>query len=354
MPRFSLILLVVSALFLTACPAPSVPTPETDITAFSADPATITAGEETTLRWTVTGEDLTLTIDNGVGTVTGTSLRVAPAETTAYTLSATGSDGSDTATITVAVNPKTEAPKITAFEATPASIFAGEESVLSWTLTGSAATLSIDNGVGEVTGTSTTIFPIETTTYTLTASNSAGSDSATFSVTVEPPPFVETTFASGEKEGWAVSSATLATFSEGGSGGGNNNGYIGVTLPTDGMTSYYVAPRKFRTNWLTYDQLSFDVFSSGGEYFTGESPNRGDVFLANGAFTAQRLFANRPGTEWESFVIPLSDDGGWLLGGGATSLDEVLRRVTSFQIRAEYGMGTDSSGLDNVRLDSND
>ena len=355
MPRLAFLLLLVSTFFLTACPAPSEPVPETKIRVFIANPSTITAGEETTLTWAVAGEDVTLTIDNGVGAVSGTSVNIAPDATSAYTLSAIGTNGTDSETVTVTVNPKLEPPTITSFEATPSTIFSGEQSTLSWTLTGDAATLTIDNRVGEVTGTEIEVSPTKTTEYTLTASNNAGSNSATLTVTVDPPLFIESTFDGTNKDGWAVNSATLENPGEGGSGGGDGNGYIKIPpLPSNSVASYYVAPLKYRTEWLNYDQLSFDLFSSGGDYFTGESPNRGDVFLANGSLTAQRLFTDRPAAEWESFVIPLSDDGGWILGGGATSLEQVLRRVTNFQIRAEYGMGADTSGLDNVRLVSND
>ena len=76
----------------------------------------------------------------------------------------------------------------------------------------------------------------------------------------------------------------------------------------------------------------------------------GDVFLANGGLTAQRLFDGRPPEDWKTFEVPLSDDGSWILGGGAQHLTDVLTNVTDFQVRAEYGVGDDTSGLDNVYL----
>jgi hypothetical protein len=60
-------------------------------------------------------------------------------------------------------------PVIRVFVASPASIAPGGTTTLSFSVNG-ATTLSIDNGVGDVTGTtSTVVSPATTTTYTLTA-----------------------------------------------------------------------------------------------------------------------------------------------------------------------------------------
>ena len=77
-----------------------------------------------------------------------------------------------------------EAPVIHAFSASPATIAPGESSTLSWSVTGASA-LRIDPGIGEVTGSSMTVSPGETTEYTLTASNAAGASTAKTTVTVE-------------------------------------------------------------------------------------------------------------------------------------------------------------------------
>ena len=70
------------------------------------------------------------------------------------------------------------------FEATPATIAAGEISILSWQITG-AATVEIDNGIGTVATTGEKeVTPAVTTTYKLTAT-AAGGAITTISVTVE-------------------------------------------------------------------------------------------------------------------------------------------------------------------------
>src|SRR3982751_684329 len=66
------------------------------IRSFTASPATINSGSVATLNWSVRSAR-SLTIDNGVGTVAGTSVSVRPAQTTTYTLTATNSRGAVTA-----------------------------------------------------------------------------------------------------------------------------------------------------------------------------------------------------------------------------------------------------------------
>ncbi|MBZ5619489.1 MAG: hypothetical protein LAQ69_12310 [Acidobacteriia bacterium] len=147
------------------------------ITSFTATPATVSPGQSSTLRWAVTGSP-GLIVNPGVGAVTGTSVKVTPSATTTYTLSATNSFGSITATATVTVG---SSPSITSFTATPAMVSPGQSSTLTWAVTGSPS-LIVNPDVGAVTGTSVQVTPSATASYTLTAANSFGS--ATKSVTV--------------------------------------------------------------------------------------------------------------------------------------------------------------------------
>ncbi len=100
---FSLISGVLILLFITGCTGvtPSDPI----ISSFSASPSTITAGESSTLSWSVT-DATSVSIDNGVGSValTGTTA-VDPETTTTYTLTATNASGSVSATTIITVNP---------------------------------------------------------------------------------------------------------------------------------------------------------------------------------------------------------------------------------------------------------
>lgn len=75
-------------------------------------------------------------------------------------------------------------PLITSFTATPATISAGQTSTLAWAVS-NASGLSINQGVGAVSGSSVAVSPLQSTTYTLTASNGAGSVNQSVTVTVQ-------------------------------------------------------------------------------------------------------------------------------------------------------------------------
>jgi len=73
------------------------------ISSFTATPSSIAVGGSTTLMWQVSGTSYVI-ISPGVGAVRGTSVSIAPAATTTYTLYATGPYGRTTASTTVSVN----------------------------------------------------------------------------------------------------------------------------------------------------------------------------------------------------------------------------------------------------------
>ncbi len=169
---------------VTATALVAVGNPPT-IASFKATPAAVPTGQSSTLSWTVTGSP-SLVISPTVGAVTGTSVAVKPSATTSYTLTATNTFGSATSAVSVMVG---SPPAITSFKATPAMVAPGQSSTLSWTVTGSPG-LVINPGVGAVTGTSVTVKPSATTSYTLTATNSFGSVAVAVSVTVGSPPTI--------------------------------------------------------------------------------------------------------------------------------------------------------------------
>jgi peptidoglycan-associated lipoprotein len=119
--KITLICLAISiALFAAGCkkkvpappppPAPVVtppapPAPKAPVVGqFTAEPSSIQRGQSATLRWDVSGDVTSVTINQGVGTVPGTGSRqVSPTNSTTYTLSASGPGGSVTASATVSV-----------------------------------------------------------------------------------------------------------------------------------------------------------------------------------------------------------------------------------------------------------
>ncbi len=151
---------------------------------FSANPATILPGQQSTLTWVIMNAT-SATISPGVGNVdphTG-SVSVSPSATTTYTLSATGANGTINQSVTVTVGPAPAGnPQILRFEANPVSITPGQSSTLSWTTTG-ASTVTISGLGNEPLNGSATVTPQQTTTYTLTATSSDGK-SVTAPVTV--------------------------------------------------------------------------------------------------------------------------------------------------------------------------
>jgi hypothetical protein len=77
-------------------------------------------------------------------------------------------------------------PIINSFTADSTIIDEGDSVTLSWTVT-DATTVTINQGIGSIAlSGSTSVSPISTTTYTLTATNSAGSSLATVTITVNP------------------------------------------------------------------------------------------------------------------------------------------------------------------------
>ncbi len=81
------------------------------ISSFSASPSTINVGQSATLSWSVVGATL-LSINQGVGSVTGTTRTVSPSVTTTYTLTAVNSFGTSTRTALVNVNTSTTTPPV--------------------------------------------------------------------------------------------------------------------------------------------------------------------------------------------------------------------------------------------------
>ena len=78
-------------------------------------------------------------------------------------------------------------PVISTFTTTPESITTGESSTLSWDVSG-AVTVTVGSKIGSAALTRTSVVsPATTTTYTLTATNAAGSVSAIVTVLVAIP-----------------------------------------------------------------------------------------------------------------------------------------------------------------------
>jgi len=103
------------------------------------------------------------------GSISSSGAYTAPPTPGTATLRATSvADSTKSREATVTINAQPLPPSINSFTASPATINSGQSSTLSWTVSG-ATSLSIDNGVSTVTGTSRVVAPSATTTYKLTA-----------------------------------------------------------------------------------------------------------------------------------------------------------------------------------------
>ncbi len=184
--------------------------PQPPTCTLSASPSSITTGGASTLNWGTTNAT-SVTIDQGVGSVgTFGSRTVAPAQTTNYTLTATGAGGTVRCYTSVTVNQPPQPPTCT-LNANPTSITTGGASTLSWT-TSNATSVSINQGIGAVSpGGSMNVTPWGTTTYTLTATGNGGSVNCQTTITVNQPPQPPTcTLSASPTSVLAGNSATLS------------------------------------------------------------------------------------------------------------------------------------------------
>jgi hypothetical protein len=154
---------------------------------FSVTPATLPLGGGTvTVSWNVLGASSVSIVPGRAEAEAQGQFFMTVDETTTFVLSATNASGTSTSTVTVLVDEVVQLPPIIlAFTASPASLPAGGgDSQLSWAILGPGVTVAID-GIGDLTGqTGVTVHPTETTTYTLRATNAAGSVSRDVAVTV--------------------------------------------------------------------------------------------------------------------------------------------------------------------------
>ncbi|HEX7508150.1 MAG TPA: kelch repeat-containing protein, partial [Polyangia bacterium] len=212
------------------------------IASFTALPASIPPGGSATLRWAVTGAT-TLSIDQGIGLVTGTNTAVVtPAQTTTYTLTAQNAAGASvTSQAQVTVPPL---PSILSFTASPASISAGQSATLTAVFVN--GTGSIDNGIGPVTvGVGVSTGPLQAgATYTLTVlSPTGGSTSAQVTVSVGPSPAIVSFTSAATSLASGKATTLTATFVNG--AGSIDNGIGSVSSGISVSTGLLVASTTF-------------------------------------------------------------------------------------------------------------
>jgi phospholipase C len=155
------------------------PPAQPQITQFTASPTAVSGGQTTTITWATTNATSVAISppvpqgeDTGPLPTAGSSV-VPVSSTTAFTITATGSGGSTTKSLTV------EVPFTLSLTASPSTIAPAQPVTLIWQVTGGTATaLSINNGVCApcaLPQSSATVSPAGTATYTATATAADGS-----------------------------------------------------------------------------------------------------------------------------------------------------------------------------------
>lgn len=150
----------------TAISAPktiTVTQPPPQIT-FTANPACIVLGDNSTLSWTITGATNAAINGQSVNPISGT-MTVTPNSTTTYTLVASNEGGSAEARATVTVSIP---PAINLFTATPSCVMPGGSSVIRWNVANAASVTINGTPVNPLSG-SMTVTPATDTTYTIAA-----------------------------------------------------------------------------------------------------------------------------------------------------------------------------------------
>jgi hypothetical protein len=151
----------------------------------SANPSSIILGSSTTLTWSTSG-DITSVNISGIGNVsTSGSLSISPSGSGNWTLNAINPayTTQDTVTVTVLI------PPVVTMSFDNDTIVLGENATLTWSVTGDADRMTIDNGIGVTTLNGyQTVTPTQSIVYTGTATGLGGTGSGTAVLTVLPPP----------------------------------------------------------------------------------------------------------------------------------------------------------------------
>jgi len=211
------------------------------VQSFEAAPAVLSAGEYSTLTWTVKGASKVV-IDNNIGNVAlSGNMPVSPGVTTTYTITASNSLGSTSARtqIIVAGSAVQEAtgksPLIQSFYSDKNYVNPGDAVTLYWN-TAEATQVSLEPGGRVSTPGSKVVSPYVTSDYVLTASNPYGSVRSVVTVVVNA--------ASGSQAG--QKGVVLSTIpEESGSLVKNNTVYTVQEVACVGDTTANLASRAF-------------------------------------------------------------------------------------------------------------
>ena len=152
----------------------------------------------------------------------------------------------------------------------------------------------------------------------------------------------------GDRDGWTADRYRAELIEHKGTSLADHDGFIKTCDREDGATTYFIAPEKFHGDLSSFTHLMFSLYSQGGDYYK-EPDVRIKGRVNNRSISAEYDLLDRPKGTWETFLISLKDNRRWTIQENIT-LPQILKKVTSIEIRGEYGSGSDCTGLDNVVL----
>ena len=174
------------------------------INSFTSDKTNINSGESAALTWNTTNCTFCTASSNpnnsywyGAKSTLGSNTIYNLVNTTTFTLSCTNNSNSDTKTVTINVNtpPPPKQCVINSFTSDKTTINSGESTTLTWNTSNcTSCTASSNpatyywNGYANTYGSATIYNLTNTTTFTLTCSNSNNTDFKNVTISVNPPP----------------------------------------------------------------------------------------------------------------------------------------------------------------------
>ena len=310
----------------------------------TANPASITAGQSSTLTWSSTNATSCTGTGFSTSNAVSGSVSVTPAATTSYIVTCT--NGSASASMNAIVTVTGTAPTAT-ISANPTSITAGQSSSLSWSSTNATSCTGTGFPTSNAVSGSVSVTPAATTTYTVTCTNGSASASANATVTVLGSPALTVlhsfTFSDGshplagliaDKSGNFYSTTIYgSTFGDGEvfklappatPGGAWTETIFHAFTGTDGAFPYYGAKLIFDSNGNLYGTTSQGGASGSGVVFKfspagtetvlysftggadGNQPGAGLVFDSSGNLYGTTPYGGRFG---QGVVFKLSPAG---------------------------------------------
>ena len=221
-------------------------------------------------------------------------------------------------------------PVINSFTASAASITLGKSVTLSWSVT-NATSLSLNQGVGPVTGSSVSVTPAATgtLTYVLTATNSTGSATASVTVTV-----TGATATAYYQSGGNVT-LTNQTF------GSSTNDESGVKVVSSGVLSLSDSTVTTSGNTSSADNSSFYGLDAGVLATSASAIHLANVTVKTTGTGANGVFATGKGTTVTLDNCAITCTG--QLGHGVDATDSGVLTVANCTIVT--GPGANSAAI---------